>query len=184
MKKDPAAARRYASALFALERNKGRTKKTLEELVSAENLFASSRDLEKIFGTATISRSDKEALIEKLLETCSLEVKRFLKLLVRKNRFDLFRNIRDFFQELYNEDAGIEEVKLVTPFAPDKETEEKIRKAVEKKLNRKVLLKSTLDPSVIGGIAIYTRTSVFDGTLSQKLKELRQCLIPQRGTYA
>ncbi|HNV86497.1 MAG TPA: ATP synthase F1 subunit delta [Candidatus Omnitrophota bacterium] len=184
MKKDPAAARRYASALFALEKSAKRTQKALEALTQAEKLFTSSPDLGKIFGTATISRGEKENLIEKLLAPASPEIKSFLKLLVRKNRFGLLPDIREFFQELYHEDEGIEEVRLVTPFEPDKETEERIRKAVQKKLNRKVLLKKALDPSVIGGIAIYTKTSVFDGTLSQKLKELRQCLTPQKGSYA
>lgn len=184
IRRDPTAARRYASALFTLEKKRGRAKKALEELSAAEKLFESDRDLRKIFATTAISRAEKEGLIEKLLGSGSPEVRNFIKLLVRKNRFPLLGNVRGFFQELYDADEGIEEVRLVSALPLDRETEEKIRKAVEKKLNRKVLLASAIDPSVIGGIALYTRTSVLDGTLSYKIHQLRQCLEPQRGNHA
>jgi len=184
IRRDPTAARRYASAFFILEKSRGRAKKTLEELAAAEGLFASNRDLTKIFATASISRGEKEALAGKLLASASPEIREFIRLLVRKNRFELLSSIRELFRELYDEDEGIEAVKLVTALALDKETEEKIRRAVERKLSRKVLLTSAVDPSVIGGVAIYTRNSVLDGTLSYKINQLRQCLAPKRGAHA
>ena len=79
---------------------------------------------------------------------------------------------------------GIEEARLATPFPADERLAKKARKILEKRLNKKVVLSSEIDPDLIGGFVLYTRNRVIDASLRGKLANLKKELTMRRGNNA
>ena len=49
--------------------------------------------------------------------------------------------------------------------------------SLSKKLNKKVILSSTIDENIIGGIKIRIGDRLFDGTVKSKLNKLKEDLL-------
>ena len=51
-----------------------------------------------------------------------------------------------------------------------------VSKAIEQKINKKVVLKNRIDNTLIGGIKVVVDDYNFDGSIKNKLKKLNQYL--------
>ena len=67
-------------------------------------------------------------------------------------------------------------VQVTTATKIDKKTSEKIKTAVEKKLQNKIELKLVVDPKVIGGISLTIGSNHFDSTIKYKLNQIKNQL--------
>lgn len=68
-------------------------------------------------------------------------------------------------------DASVAEVSVAQPI--DDASAERLRVALERKLGRKLTLKVTVDPSVVGGVRARVGDTVIDGSLSGRLSDFK-----------
>ncbi|GEM_PF-1480613 len=187
MTKDYKAAYRYARSFFVMMKKKGKVSETHEELRRVLGFAQTHPEFNRLLLVTTISSNEKEELIDHILshsgqsaieqDIASLETRNFIKLLVKKKRYNLFEKIVESLHELFNIDLGIEEVTVVSPYPISGDFERQLKQVLEKKLERKVVLSTKLDASLLGGIVLYTRDQVVDGSLKEKLRGLKQTLI-------
>ena len=118
MTKDYKASSRYARAFFLMTRVKTREQAAYEDLFRIREFSKTHPEFSRILLTTMISDEEKFELIENLLEgLAGPETRNFMKLLVEKNRFNLFEGICAKFRELFYAARGIEEARLVTAYA-------------------------------------------------------------------
>lgn len=178
---DPRAGVRYARALFALAGEANRLDKIEKELLDTVALTARHPEILNLVRNTTISREEKEDFIGKILPPgfSSLLVN-FLKVLVRKKRFPDLPLIQDRFHRLYEEKRGLQKVRVESAVALTGALEEKLRRALEKKLNRKVTLESSTNPALLGGLVLDFDGARIDGSYRTALEGLRQILMNPR----
>ena len=133
MSRDWKAAFRYARSLFLLAKEKGTLAEREQEMHGILDFARNHPEFSRLLVTTNLAYSEKEALIENLLGFASEETRSFLKLLVRKNRYPLFERMVEDFHRLFNEAQGIEEALAVSPYPLGQETEEEIKRMLEKK---------------------------------------------------
>lgn len=188
MTKDYKAASRYAYSFFLLSKQKRTLSGVHDELYEVLRFLKAHPELSRLLLTATIAYEEKEALIDSLLSyqeeekygkktIASVETRDFIKLLVDKKRFSLFEKIVDEFHRHYNLDQGVEEARVVTAFRLDERQSGELKLSLENKFQKKVILTNEIDPELIGGLIVYTRDQVIDGSLREKLQSLKKALL-------
>jgi F-type H+-transporting ATPase subunit delta len=164
-------ARRYAKALFAIGVDKGNFELLGEELANLASLYTDSRELRQTLENPVFSGTQKRKIIEAVLPRVAQNqtVHNFALLLVDRRRIDALPMISRAYQELT--DAQLGRVRAVVTSAKplDVLTETEIQRALERRTGKKVLMRSEVDPSLIGGVVARVGDLVLDGSLRTRL---------------
>ena len=176
MIKDTKAADRYARSFFLMMEEGDRIVRAHDELLRVLEFVKTHPEFSRLLLTTTISYDDKVALIDNLLDFVSRRTANFIKLLVDKNRFNLFDRIVECFHALFNVDRGIEEATVIAAFPVSEGLLENLRRVLEGKLKKKIILSVKTDPGLLGGLALYIRNEVIDGSLKERLMRMRKAL--------
>ncbi len=106
------------------------------------------------------------------------ELIQFGKLLVNHGRVDLLRFILYTFLDMYYKSKGTKVVHLTTAI-PSEEWERKLARILEKRFGCKVVLESTVDPSLLGGFILKVGDKMIDASVRGQIEAVRRQFIVQ-----
>lgn len=170
--------KRYALALYQLAEEKDKVKEYLEELEQIVQLVKSQPKLLEVIEHPEVSTSAKEEIFTNIFKgNVSEDIFSFLVLLIKKGRISqLEGNCREF-ENIYLEKNNTVIAKVKTVVDLNEEEKKALIEKLEKKLDKKVLIKSEIDPSIIGGVYVNVNNEVIDGTIKSKLSEMRKIML-------
>ena len=176
--KDYRAASRYARALLALAQERDALDPIERELLEAAQIVERYPEISHLIANTTVSFEEKEDFIGKILPPGSAPLLvNFLKVLIRKKRFSDLASIREIFHHLYENQKGLQRVRVESPSPLDPELEQKLVRALEKKLKKKVYLEITVNPEILGGLVLDFDGTQIDASYRTFLMELKQRLL-------
>jgi len=176
--KDSRIGLRYAHALLALAEPRGELDRIEKELAEAGTFIGRHPEISRLLRNTTLSREEKEDFLEKVLPPgLSSLVVNFLKVLIKKKRFQDLPTVQEKFHRLYEQKRGLQRVRVETPIPLDESILEKLRRVLEKKVNRRVTLETTVDPEILGGFVLDFDGTQIDGSFRTGLHELKQKLL-------
>ena len=180
--KNHRVAIRYAKALLALAEERELLDRTEKEFLETRLLIERHPEITRLLRNTTLSREEKEDFIGKVLpEGFSSLVTNFLKVLIRKGRFEELSLVQEKFHQFYEIKKGREHVRVETAVRLDETLQEKLRRALEKKLKRTVTLEMEVRPEILGGLVLDFDGIRMDGSFRTTLQELKQKLMNLRG---
>ena len=100
-----------------------------------------------------------------------------LKLLVEKQRFAAVLDIVDIFRERADELAGRVRVQVATAEPLNAAMKAEVKAAMATLTGKQVLLETSVDPSLIGGLVARVGDTVYDASLKARLSDLKHRLI-------
>jgi F-type H+-transporting ATPase subunit delta len=164
-------ARRYAKALFELGVEKGNFEALGQQLDALAGVYGDSRELRQTLENPVFKASQKRKIIEALLPQVAQDpvVRNFVLLLVDRNRINVLPLIARAFQELTDRQLGRVRAVVTSAKPLDVATQGEIQRALEKRTGKKVLMKSEVDPTLIGGVVARVGDLVLDGSLRTRL---------------
>jgi F-type H+-transporting ATPase subunit delta len=164
-------ARRYAKALFELGVQKGNFEALGQELENVATLYTESRELRQTLENPVFKQSQKRKIIEAVLPQVAQSpmVRNFVLLLAERNRISVLPLIARAYQELTDRQLGRVRAVVTSAKPLDLVTEGEIQRALEKRTGKKVLMKSEVDPNLIGGVVARVGDLVLDGSLRTRL---------------
>lgn len=169
------AARRYATALLEIAKELDQVEDILKDIKLIDNTIEGSKELSMFISSPIIKYDDKKSALDELFTSRVNEVtSKFLALLARKGRANLLHQIAKAFVEEYNDYAGIIEIEVSSAKELSDDQVQSLKKALEKRTNKKVEMSLSLDASLKGGIAVRIDDTVIDGSIKHKLEELEQ----------
>lgn len=172
------AARRYATALLELAKERDEVEELLSDIEFMHNTMQDSRELVVFLRNPIINFDDKISALEKLFfDELQEPTRLFIKLLARKDRVNLLDQICQAFIEKYKEYAGIITVEVFVAEEISEEQQELLHEKLEQKTQKKVDMNVNVDESLKGGMAIRIDDTVIDGTIKHKLAELEESLL-------
>jgi F-type H+-transporting ATPase subunit delta len=175
-------ASRYAQALLLLAEEGGQLDRLEKELGETVELVRRHPEISNLIMNSTIAREEKEDFIEKILPAgFSNLLVNFVKVLIKKHRFQDLSDIQDAFHRLYEEKRGLQRVRVQSPIPLSEIVEEKLKRVLVKKTGRKVYLETTVNPDLLGGLVLDLDGTQIDGSFRTALLELKQRLL---GIYA
>ena len=171
----------YASALLSLAKEE---KKVLEyklSLLDIEEYFSEHNEVKTYLESYFVETSDKYEIIDLLTKDSKLDsLSSFLKLLIKKHRFNILHRIVKEYVEIANEELGILEGYVYSVNELTKKEIGRIEEAIGNKLTHKVELKNKIDKSLIGGFKVIVSDHVYDSSLKSKLQSLKLNLKERR----
>lgn len=172
------AARRYATALLELAKERNELESILEDMKFIHNTMEGSRELVVFLKSPIIKYDDKISVLDELFSSDIEEAtKLFMKLLAKKERVNLLDQISEAFIEKYKQLAGIITIEVYVAHELSEEQRDELHKSLEEKTQKTVEMNITLDESLKGGMAIRINDTVIDGTVKHKLEELEESFL-------
>jgi F-type H+-transporting ATPase subunit delta len=171
-----AYARRYAQAVFemALEKKElERWQSDLQKVVSAvaDDTFLAALESPKL------RIDDKTRLLSQRLGEVNPLVLNLMRLLITRASVGLIGDIADGYQRLLDSYHGIEPAEVITAVPLDDKDIKKLTENLSALIGKKVVLKSEVDPGIIGGIVARVGGKLLDGSTRSKLLALRRELV-------
>lgn len=171
-------AKRYADALFQLGNEKATIESLMEELRIIKEVLHSNKQFYTFLKHPRVTNGKKEKFLDDVFRDFSNDVVNIMKLLVERHRVEFMPSIIDYFIGLVNEAKGIAEAKVYSVRELSGAEKEKFETTFAKRLNKQAIkLESIVDPSVIGGIKLRVGNTIYDGTISGKLKRIEQNIV-------
>ena len=175
--KDHRIALRYAQALIGLADQGGNLDELDKELLETRELVEKHPEISYLLMNTTISRDEKEDFLEKILpEKTSALLLNFMKVLIKKRRFQDWPLMVEKFHALYEQRKGIQRVRVESAAPLDEILQDKLRRALEKKLKREIILEPAVNPALLGGLILDFEGNQIDGSYRTALQELKQRL--------
>lgn len=165
----------YAKALLGVTESAGQTEAVLGEF---ESLIVDVLDKMPSFEATLVSpripHDDKSKMLDKAFgQKMSVTLLNFLKVVSRHGRLDCLRTINKSAHHLFDEMKGRIVVHVRTAEALSADLEKSITEKLQQKLGKQVVLKSHIDPEVIGGLIVKVGDTVFDGSVANQLTRFR-----------
>ena len=168
-----AHARRYSQAVFeiALERNElDRWQSDLGKVA----LLAGDAALVALLESPKIDFDIKAKLLSEQLADVNPLALNLVYFLVTKGRLSMLIEIADEYQRLFDSHQGIERAEVTTAVPLDDEDRQKLSQQLGAIVGKKVVIKSQVDPDVIGGITARIGGKLLDGSTRSRLLALKK----------
>ncbi|ASN04070.1 F0F1 ATP synthase subunit delta [Virgibacillus necropolis] len=171
-------AKRYAEALFQLGTEKSTLDNLKEEASVLQEVFARNKKILTFLTHPRVKSDKKNQIITEVFQGFSGDMVNTMKLLVERNRVELLPSIVDHFIDLSNEAKGISEATVYSVQALSGDEILKLEQTFAKRFQKKAIkLINKVDPSIIGGIKLRIGNTIYDGSISGKLKRIERSIV-------
>lgn len=167
-------SREYAEAIFTLAKESKKEELYGKQLNDLAKLFSQQQEYLVFLSSPSVALSERIDAIEKaFLGNVEEDVLSFIELLTEKGRISYFNECVNEYNELF---SNINNVVKVVVKSAIKLSDQKVLQIKDKfgaKQGKKVVIEQVVDSSLLGGIIIETEGKIFDGSLKNKLSEIK-----------
>jgi|TARA_B110000263_G_C15311800_1_gene513887 F-type H+-transporting ATPase subunit delta len=168
------AGKRYALAIREIASKKNNFSAWSDFLNQLSEIY--NHDSSQLLFTNNIEDKKFEKILQGIFKNISEDELNFLKLLKKKQRLQLINSINSYFNEIIDDIANVVRAEITTAIELDSKLSS-IEQFLSKKINKNVILTSTKDENVIGGMKLRIGDRLFDGTIKTKLSQLKESLL-------
>ena len=169
----------YAKAVLDAAESAANTEGLLEEfdLLISDVLQRYPR-LEAVLTSDLISPDDKAGILDRVFGgRASPMFIHFLKVVSRHGRLDCLRAIHRQVRVQYEKLRGRIEVRVATATPLDRALAGRIAENLRAVLGGEPLVKQVVDPELIGGVVVRVGDTVYDGSIGDQLRRIREQII-------
>lgn len=167
--------KRYAQAVFelALEKNElDRWHSDLQKLVTVTQ----NRALVAALASPKIRLEEKIEILSELVTGISPLALNLASILISRGRFSMVGDIAEDYRRLVNRHRGIEQADVVTAVPLDNTDKQMLVERFSILTGKHIMLKSTVDSGVLGGMIVKVGGKLLDGSTRSKLAALKNAL--------
>jgi len=173
--KETRAALRYAKAILNLAKEKNLANVVNSDLQLITNTLENQKDFQVILLDPVIKSNVKKTILTKVFASkINGLTLGLINLLIENKRLDLLLDVAKEYVIIYDFDMGIEVAKVTTAVPLSKDLENKILKKVKSLTGKKVTIKNTVDPTVIGGFILRVEDKQYDASITGQLNVLKR----------
>ncbi len=166
-------SRPYAEAIFEISEQDNSTDSWIKDLAMISSAFQ-EKQIKSLIETPDISQREKTEKFIAIFEgEVSKKTVNFLKALGEANRLKILDNIIFNFLDLVAKKRNQKNVVVSSAFDLEADQLEKIKIAMQKRLEADIIISSIIDETLIGGMKISYEDQVIDLSLKNKLESLK-----------
>jgi F-type H+-transporting ATPase subunit delta len=164
----------YSRALFEVAREQDKLDKVHEQVGEFADAVSEQRDLQVFFFSPYFSIEEKKEGLDKAVQGADEVVLNTLHLLLEKHRMPALFRIRDQLDKLWEEENRLLAVDVTSAIELDDRTVKRVRDAIAEQTDRRIQLKTHVDPDILGGIVLRVGNSILDASIRNRLEQLRR----------
>lgn len=173
--KDIKVASRYAKSLLMIAVEQKELEVVFTDMQLISSTCQSSNDLVLLLKNPIIKGDKKRSILKDIFDDKTSKVtKAFFDIIVAKKREKLLFDISQAFIQQYNIHNSIKTVNVITAVPLTEKQKEQIQKLVKTEKDKSVLIKDTIDESIIGGIIVRVGDKQIDESIKRKLLRLEK----------
>lgn len=171
-------AKRYADALFQLGNEQGKIEQLVEEFHVLKEVFETNSKLLTFLTHPRVNNAEKKQFIDEVFHDFSSDVVHTLKILAERHRIEIVPDIIDHFIHSVNDAKGIAEATVYSVRELTGAEKQELENTFAKRFNKQAIkLDNIVDPSIVGGIKLRIGNTIYDGTISGKLKRIERNIV-------
>lgn len=170
----------YAKALLAFGADSGNVDALVDGLDAVVEVVQQVPGLQAALESPRVPFDQKSQLLDKAFGgKVDKGLVNFLKVVGSKGRFDCLGAIASSARTMQDEMSGRVQAVLTSATEVDSAVQDKIAQQLSAKLGKTVSLKASVDPSIIGGMVVRIGDTVYDGSVTSQLAQVRSKAIKQ-----
>ncbi len=174
-----AVAKQYARALYdaLAPMDPDRARAVLGELEAFQRMLDDSSELRAILLNPAVTPEQKKILVKRLSEMAGVVLSRnFLLVVIGRRRINLFAEIREAFEAIMADEAGVTRAQVSFAAEVSKEQRSRLESQLSELTKGSVRCRYIMDESLLGGAAVRIGSTVYDGSIRGQLEALRRRL--------
>ena len=167
----------YAEALYSLAKEEKCEKAVMEQMKTLDEIFAQESDFIRLLSAPNVAKETRCAVLDDSFRgKVHPYLLNFMKILTEKGYIRYFHDCCHAYREQYNEEMGILPVRAVTAIELTEAQTAKLKAKLEKITGKTVELTNRTDPSCLGGVRLDYDGKRVDGTVKNRLDDIRSLL--------
>lgn len=173
------SAKNYSKALVEMVRDNVISFEDLsKDLATVSEILETSQDLRLTLENPTVSEEVKSQIIEEVFKNeVHPQVVSFLKVLIDKNRFSEFTQIKADYEIKLDDVNKIQAVEITSAVELSEEYRERILQKLSEKLQKNIRPNWKVDENIIAGLIYRINDNVIDTSIKSKLDKLNKNLM-------
>jgi F-type H+-transporting ATPase subunit delta len=167
-------ARVYATALFAVAKEKGKLDAIRDQLGQFVDALKENREMQLFLFSPSFSSAEKIEGLKKAVSDAEPELLNFLELLLEKGRMPVIFRIRRQVDALWAKENKRLGVTVTSAIELDPQVTKQIGAEIEEQTANTVELTSRVDPDILGGLVVQVGNMVLDTSIRNRLEKLRK----------
>lgn len=174
-----AVAARYAQALFEIGNEAGNLPQLADEVRRFGELYAENAELRSVLDNPLVPEPSRESIIDELAQRLGLGVitRNTVKLLSQRHRLIAVPYLARALNKLADERAGLVRAVVTTATSLSDSYYAQLKAQLEKSTGKKIVLETSVDPTILGGVITRIGDKVIDGSLRTRLSSMRESLL-------
>ena len=166
----------YGEALFSLSEEMHETETVLADVKTLEAVIKASPEYLKLLDSPALAREERLALIDKSFSTLNKILVNVTKLLAEKRLTYALPKVLEHFIRAYEISRGIEHVEVISAVALNDGQKAKLKAKLEGITKKQIIIFSTHDPALLGGMKLRYMGLELDGSVKTKLDSFEKSL--------
>ncbi len=166
---------RYAKALYQLAKDNKTISKIVKDFEGLKDLLQNNDSLKTLIYSPAVSKANKESSIIKILTKAKAEklTINFCGTLAKNGRLILINEIIDVFLAEVSRINGEIKAEVTSSFILDQSQQDEVKVAISKATGiKKIVLSTSVDESLIGGLIVKIGSKMIDNSIKTKLNRL------------
>ena len=171
--------RRYAKALILLAQEENLVDRMGEEIEAFARLLQEAPEFFESLRNPSVPKDKRKQILEAVLSQAQPHplMRKFLLLVLERRRFEFLPDIAAAYRGLADELEGKVRAKVISARKLDQVQIENIKRALQEKMKKTVVLETQDDPSLIAGMVAQVGNDVFDFSLRNQLQRIQKSLM-------
>lgn len=173
------SAKNYSKALVEMVRDNVISFEDLsKDLATVSEILETSQDLRLTLENPTVSEAVKSQIVEEVFKNeVHPQVVNFLMVLIDKNRFSEFPQIKADYEVKLDDVNKIQSVEITSAVELSDEYRERILQKLSEKLQKNIRPNWKVDENIIAGLIYRINDNVIDTSIKSKLDKLNKNLM-------
>ena len=170
--------KRYAEALSGNIEDDSQLKGALQNLVTFGEAMKTEKQLIRFFEHPSISTEKKKNVVEELSSRLQVggKVQNLLLMLNERGKIIYLEKIIEYFQQVVDRRLGQIRVHVASAHELTDANTDRLKTALNKILNKTILIDTEVDESLIGGVMLRIGDQVADDTIRNRLDILKRTI--------
>ncbi|HYF83445.1 MAG TPA: ATP synthase F1 subunit delta [Clostridia bacterium] len=172
------ASKRYSQSLFEAAMDQDKLNLTFEELDGLKRIIGDNQAFFKVLEYPFITLNEKIKIIDEVFsKSFDAIICDFLKVLIEKDRVYILNEILRDFEELYYDHKRLLKVQVTTAFELEEDYKDRLINKLKEVFKQDVVIETSIDPSIVGGLYIKAKDKIIDATVKGKLDKMKDNLM-------
>lgn len=168
------AAKRYARAILDLAREQKAAEAINKDMLNVSEVIEENEELQTVLSSPVVKPEDKLKVLKEIFKNAHATTLGTFDLLIQNNRISLLKTVAQKYTELYNELNNIRVATVTTAVPMESAMEKKILDKIKELTGETAIIKSKVDPGIIGGFILRIGDLQYNASVLSQLNKLKK----------